>query len=100
MDRNMRANALCDYIGVSQSTYTTWKRRDTIPEGNYIAMLGRLFGVSTDYILTGSDFGLDSDESSLIALYESLNDDGKMMLMEYARFLNTRYIKSNNAEAI
>ena len=53
--REQTPYALCKFLGINQSSYSTWKARNTLPPAKYIADIARFLHVSTDYILTGKD---------------------------------------------
>lgn len=53
-ERNIQAKRLCDYIGVSQSTFANWKNRETDPNAIFLPKIADFLNVSTDYLLTGS----------------------------------------------
>lgn len=100
IERDMTATQIIEAIGVEKSTYSTWKRKDRTPDAPTIVKIAKFFGVSTDYILTGEGYDIPEEEKKLIMLYEELNEEGARMLIEYAEFLQTRYIKSDIAEVV
>ena len=53
--REQTPYALCKFLGINQSSYSTWKARNTLPPAKYIADIARFLHVSTDYILTGKE---------------------------------------------
>ena len=72
--------ALCKFLGINQSSYSTWKARNTLPPAKYIADIARFLHVSTDYILTGKESAyIDAqaetytdDEKELLSIYKAL----------------------------
>ena len=44
-------------IGLSKSTATKWKNSGATPNGETLAKIADYFGVSTDYLLSGSETG-------------------------------------------
>lgn len=61
MDRKqIKDSVLCKEVGVSQSTFATWKQKDREPQLRYIPGIAKFLGVSIDYLLTGEN---QNDES-------------------------------------
>lgn len=58
-ERGISGLALCKAIGISQSTFASWKQHNRIPSSEYIASIAECLGVSTDYILTGNNGTLE-----------------------------------------
>ena len=46
---------LCDFIGVAQSTFVNWKKRNTDPKSKYVPDIAEFLGVSEKYILKGEN---------------------------------------------
>lgn len=46
---------LADYIGLSTSAISDWKKKGTNPAAEKISVIADFFGVSTDYLLTGRE---------------------------------------------
>ena len=46
---------LADYIGLSTSAVSDWKKKGTNPSAEYISAIADFLEVSTDYLLTGAD---------------------------------------------
>ncbi len=44
---------LADYIGLSTSAISDWKKKGTNPAAEKISVIANFLGVSTDYLLTG-----------------------------------------------
>ena len=72
--------ALCKFLGINQSSYSTWKARNTLPPAKYIADIARFLHVSTDYILPGKESAYTDvqaetntdDEKELLSIYKAL----------------------------
>lgn len=54
-EQNKQDKELCDHIGVAQSTFVNWKKRNTDPKSRYISDIADFFGVSEKYLLNGED---------------------------------------------
>ena len=52
-EKNCQDKDFCDYIGVAQSTFVNWKKRNTEPKSKYIPKIADFFGVTQEYITTG-----------------------------------------------
>ena len=50
---NKKQMDLCSYVGISNSTFSTWKKRGTSPAAEYIPNIAEFLGVSERYLLTG-----------------------------------------------
>lgn len=95
LDKNVKAVAICNLLGISKSTYSTWKSRGLAPEAQHIPLIADMFGVSCDYLLTGKETSLTTNESELLASYGKLNEEGKQLLKQRADELyKLGYIKS------
>lgn len=78
--RKQTPYALCKFLGINQSSYSTWKARNTLPPAKYIADIARFLHVSTDYILTGKESAYTDvqtetytdDEKELLSIYKAL----------------------------
>lgn len=78
--REQTPYALCKFLGINQSSYSTWKARNTLPPAKYIADIARFLHVSTDYILTGKESAYTDvqaetytdDEKELLSIYKAL----------------------------
>ena len=55
MERGVKPTTVTTELGLSNATATHWKQRGTTPNGKTLQMIADYFGVSTDYLLTGSD---------------------------------------------
>lgn len=53
--QNLKASALCSYIGISTAQLSTWKKRGTDPKAIYIPKIAEFLNVSQNYIITGEE---------------------------------------------
>ena len=74
--REQTPYALCKFLGINQSSYSTWKARNTLPPAKYIADIARFLHVSTDYILTGKESAYTDAQA------ETYTDDEKELPTE------------------
>lgn len=68
---------LCDYVGISQSTFSTWKSKDRQPKPDQLPLIAEFLGVTLDYLMTGqeeiihpSSKPLDSGLTDAVSMYE------------------------------
>lgn len=79
-ERDQKPYALCKYLGINQSSYSTWKARNTPPPVRYVADIAKFLHVTTDYLLTGeessyanvSEESYTDDEKELLDIYRAL----------------------------
>lgn len=73
----MSQEELADKLGVSRQSISKWESSQSIPDLNRILDLGKIFGVSTDYLLKDEmeavEFS-DFDESSAKVVKVSIDD--------------------------
>ena len=73
------------------------------PSINSVLAVANYFGVSVDYLIgrDGPDV-LSPDETKLILLFRQLNDDGKLMVLEYVEYISSKdkYKKCNFASEL
>ena len=77
--RGQTPYALCKFLGINQSSYSTWKARNTLPPAKYIADIARFLHVSTDYILIGKESAYTNAQAET----ETYTDDEKELLSIY-----------------
>lgn len=53
--KGMTEYQLCKEIGIKQSTFSTWKTEDRVPNTMRVASIANALGVSVDYLVTGKD---------------------------------------------
>lgn len=66
---------LCDFIGVAQSTFVNWKKRNTDPKSKYVPDIAEFLGVSERYLLTGEEV-TDTE-----AMAEKLHKDPSLKML-------------------
>lgn len=52
-EKHKTAKGLCDYVGIPQNTFSTWKKRHTDPSPKYIPSIAEYLEVQASYLLTG-----------------------------------------------
>jgi transcriptional regulator with XRE-family HTH domain len=79
-ENNKSQTELCRSIGVSTSTLTNWKNRNTDPPAKFIIPICEFFGISPFTLLTGeekeapaaSDDGLTKDERLMLRVFRKM----------------------------
>ena len=85
----------CD---LGSNTIHRWD--DMSPSIDKVVRVANFFNVSVDYLLSrNAEEILSSDETKLILLFRQLNDDGKLMVLEYVDYISSKdkYKKCNFA---
>lgn len=65
----IKPSALVESLGMSKGTMSNWKRGGT-PNAEAVVRIAEHFGVTTDYLLLGSDSNLEESEDELIYVSE------------------------------
>lgn len=77
--------ALCKQLGISQSTMSTWKSRDSdIPSG-YLETISKFLGISIDQLVTGREYEppryTTEEEDEVLELLRTLPDKEKYIFI-------------------
>lgn len=54
-EKDKKASELCEVLGVTQSTMSTWKSRHNNPPAESMKAIADFLGVSLDFLMTGED---------------------------------------------
>ena len=76
-EKNIKRVALCTDLELTQTAITDWARRNTIPAGDICLKIAEYLGVSVEWLLTGKESGLTSEERKILNIWNSLSDDQK-----------------------
>ncbi len=94
-ERKMNANELASAINVTPSTIYSMLQRDSARiDIDLIMKISHALGVTADELLSEEiaaaavEAPLDSTKAKLLKMYDSLNQEGRMKLLEYAALLN------------
>jgi len=85
-----KQSELAAYIGVKPNTVSGWKNEGSTPSTDLIPLIADFFGVSTDYILTGTEFRknlnnkLSEQEAELLRIFNLLDIRKQTALLSYA----------------
>ena len=77
-ERGISTNKMLKDLGMGAGTFATWKSRGTSPNGETLSKLASYFGVSIDYLLTGSENNNKPDPNKGTRL-----SDEDITLLEY-----------------
>lgn len=53
--KNIKRAYLAEKVGISQQSFTDWKRRNTVPTADVAYKIAQYFGVSMEWLLTGTE---------------------------------------------
>ena len=81
------------FFGVCDSTYKKWEQGKGMMNGEQLKAISEKYGVTVDYLLmVDKPKPKHSDaEERLLALYRSMDINGRAALMEQAEFLAARH---------
>ena len=94
-----------NYFGVSLSTYKKWEQGQGMLNGSQLREIAAKYGVTSDYLLGITDrpnvrqVSATPEEAELLALFRSMDADGRERLMEQAELLAARH-PLNKARAV
>ena len=75
-ERKRRAELLRD-LELPRNAITNWEDRGNIPAGDICLKIAEYLGVSVEWLLTGKESGLTSEERKILNIWNSLSDDQK-----------------------
>ena len=104
----MSQRDLCDRLGLKQQAFTDWKSGKSESYMKYLPQIAQILGVSVDYLLGSTDdptppaerdpgikkaplpevdpeTGLDEERRALLAIYDSLSEEKRAMMLETAQ---------------
>lgn len=84
---------LAEYIGLSTSAVSDWKKKGTNPAAENISAIADYLNLSIEYLLTGVEkksysAELSSDERELLQIFNKLSDKSKGKVLERAEMLS------------
>lgn len=65
---------IAQQIGVSSSTFSTWKAKDRIPRADEAVGIAKILGVSVEYLVTGED-GIPDDVRGMVSDLRKLPEE-------------------------
>lgn len=98
--KNISQQILCDKMGISSGTFSTWKARQTDPPAKYLACICEALGVSLDYLLTGKEKSLPAelseDKQNLLEMFDLLTEREKGIIIGEMRTMTRERTESKN----
>jgi len=79
-NNNISVNQMAKDLGFGTGTFNTWEENSRFPRGDIVLKIAQYFHVSTDYLLTGTEYTsiqLPEDEIRLLEYYNKLSDFDK-----------------------
>lgn len=90
-ERELSVSDLCEAVGIPLTTFYTWRKRDRVPNAEYLPGIAEHLGVTVDYLLTGKEpdylIYLDDATKILIESVKHLTAGEKIYLSKIAKFI-------------
>ena len=79
-EKSLTATDLCHHLNINTSTMTNWKNRGTDPPAKLIIPICEFLGVSSNYLLTGTNDvdTVSSEDSEWLDLIHQLPRDAQL----------------------
>ena len=81
------SQAAADMFGISKSTISSWKTKNTFPKGDTVAAIADALGVSADYLLGRTDSVSDDRSEKFNVLHKLMEEIPEERRGEVKRFL-------------
>ena len=75
--RNLKRAALCNDLELSSTSITDWARRGTVPAGDICLKIADYLGVSVEWLISGKDRGLSTEDRTLLRQWGCLTQEQK-----------------------
>lgn len=75
---------IAEKLGIPETTISGWRRQDVLPRADIAVEIAKLFGVSVEYLVTGTESGspeLREREREILNLMHELADDDLEVLL-------------------
>lgn len=86
--KGLSQNELCKYLGITTSTMSTWKKRNSDPPAKYIIRICEFLNISPYMLLTGKECQTETNNA-----HSSLNENESEMLEIFRQFTDREQIK-------
>lgn len=82
-EKGIKINQLLKETGIGAGTFSTWKKRGTVPSGEVLAKIANYFGVSVDYLLGNEEQKATpaTDDAELAEFLEELKSRPEMKML-------------------
>lgn len=84
IEKGVGQKDLMEHLGLHPNSFSEWKSGRQKSYLSYISEIASFFGVSSDYILNGSE----SEETKLVIMFRSLNAEKKKEAMQLMKRLS------------
>lgn len=75
--KNLKRAALCSDLELSPTSITDWARRGTVPAADICLRIAEYLGVSVEWLVTGKESSLTSEEKTLLKQWKILTPTRK-----------------------
>ena len=75
--QKLKDKDLCEYVGISPSTFSTWKSKDREPKPTQLTNISKFLNVSVEYLLTGENASHQENTSETILTKRDKRDIAK-----------------------
>ena len=99
--RKMSQKEFCEKIGIAQSTFANWKKRQTDPQASLILPIAKTLDVSLTYLLLGNEEEQDTNIHSkfkelmvydpVSRYYDRCSEEGKKEIAKFAEYASERW---------
>ncbi|GHV92445.1 hypothetical protein AGMMS50268_29480 [Spirochaetia bacterium] len=93
-------NPIIVKTGLKQPTLSTWKAREIYPRADMATKIANSLNTSVEYLVTGKEKIYSSHTPAALEIArasDKLNEDGKRIVLDVAKGLETRYPLENSA---
>ena len=89
MDKGEKPSDLCRGTGISKSTFSTWKKKGTVPPTKWLKVIAEYLGTTTDYLITGDkEGGYYVNKAVAEKIQEAYDDPNIRMIIDATRDLS------------
>lgn len=92
-DNGISIRELARRTGITASTISDWNTKHTNPTAEKISVICEALGISTSYLLKGTeetDFVLTNEEKSLIETVRNMDDESQKRFLAYFKQINQK----------
>ena len=92
-DNGISIRELARRTGITASTISDWNTKHTNPTAEKIPVVCEALGISTSYLLKGTeetDFVLTNEEKSLIETVRNMDDESQKRFLAYFKQINQK----------
>lgn len=67
-------------LGLAQNTFTNWMKRNALPSTEILYKISKYFGVTMEYLITGSEDSIPDDIAFLCVKLQQLNETERKII--------------------